>query len=223
VWSVTRLVWLLASAAVVIFLLWALSQNWQAFLAWKAQVGAVPFFIGMALLPLLGVPSTPLFVLAGVTFGLGTALAGSALAVLANLLLSHLLARRLFWNPLSRLFDRFHYQPPDVSAGNAFGVLLLLRLTPGLPSALKNYASALVDVPFMVYLGVSWATTLLYAVGLIVLGDSLDNASLAEAGIAAALLGAVFAGTFWYLKQQRKGVIESESDLGTGNTREAVR
>jgi len=223
VWSVTRLVWLLASAAVVTFLLWGLSQNWQAFLAWKAQVGAVPFFIGMALLPLVGVPSTPLFVLAGVTFGLGTALAGSALAVLANLLLSHLLVRRLLWSPLSRLFDRFHHQPPDVTAGNAFGVLLLLRLTPGLPSALKNYASALVDVPFMVYLGVSWATTLLYAVGLIVLGDSLDNASLAEAGIAAALLGAVFAGTFWYLKQQRKGVIESESDLGTGNTREAVR
>jgi len=217
------MVWLLASAAAVIFLLWGLSQNWQAFLAWKAQVGAVPFFIGMALLPLGGVPSTPLFVLAGVTFGLGTALAGSALAVLANLLLSHLLARRLLWTPLSRLFDRFHYQPSDVTAGNALGVLLLLRLTPGLPSALKNYASALVDVPFRVYLGVSWATTFLYAVGFIVLGDSLDNASLAEAGVAAVLLGAVIGGAFWYLKHHRKGVIESESDLETGNTRGAVR
>jgi uncharacterized membrane protein YdjX (TVP38/TMEM64 family) len=222
-WSVFRVAWLLATAAVVLLLLWGLSQNWQAFLAWKAQIGAVPFFLGMALLPLLGIPSTPLFVLGGVTFGLGTALAGSALAIVVNLILSRVLARSLLQNPLSRFLGRLHYQPPDVTSGNAFGVLLLLRLTPGLPAALKNYASALVDVPFMVYLAVSWITTFLYALGLIVLGDSLDNASLTEAGVAAALLAAVFAGTFWYLKQQRKSASESESGSVSRKTREVLR
>jgi uncharacterized membrane protein YdjX (TVP38/TMEM64 family) len=221
--SVGRSLWILATITVVLFLLWGLSQNWQAFLAWKAQVGAVPFFVGMALLPLIGVPSTPLFVLGGVTFGLVTALAGSAIAVVVNLILSRLLARRFLHDPLSRFLRRFGDQTPAVTDDNAVGVLLLLRLTPGLPSALKNYASALLDVPFMVYLGVSWITTFLYAVGLVVLGDSLENASLAEAGVAALLLVAVFAGTFWYRKQQRKKVIESRSGLPSGNAREAAR
>jgi uncharacterized membrane protein YdjX (TVP38/TMEM64 family) len=221
--SVARTIWFLSTAAVVLLLLWGLSQHWHAFLEWKAQVGSVPFFFCMALLPLLGVPSTPLFVLGGVTFGLGTALAGSAVAIVVNLILSRLLARRFLLNPLSRILERFHLQPSDVSAGNALGVLLLIRLTPGLPSALRNYAAALVVVPFRVYLGVSWSTTFLYAVGLIVLGDSLGNASLAEAGFALVLLAAVFAGTFWYLKKQRREGTEPEPGFVAANPREAVR
>jgi len=51
---------------------------------------------------------------------------------------------------------------------------------------------------------VSWTTTLLYAVGLVVLGDSLSNASLAEAGIAVALLAVVLGAILWFLKYQQK-------------------
>ena len=82
--------------------------------------------------------------------------------------------------------------------------LLLVRITPGLPAALRNYAAALIDVPFPVYLIASWTTTLLYAVGLIVLGDSLSNESLAEAGVAVALLGLVVGAIVWFLRHQRK-------------------
>ena len=41
----------------------------QAFIAWREEAGVVPFFLAMALLPALGVPITPFFIVAGATFG----------------------------------------------------------------------------------------------------------------------------------------------------------
>ena len=195
---------IMSALLLVVILIWELYQHWPAFLAWKANAGVLPFFLGLTLLPLVGVPSTPLFVLAGVTFGLQTALVGCSLAIALNLLLSYWLARRWMHNWLARLLVRWNFKPPSVGADNKLTILLLVRTTPGLPSALRNYAAALIDVPFPVYMLVSWTTTLLYAVGLVVLGDSLSNASLAEAGIAVALLAVVLGAILWFLKYQQK-------------------
>ena len=52
----------------------------QAFIAWREEAGVVPFFLAMALLPALGVPITPFFIVAGATFGTFVGLTGSAIA-----------------------------------------------------------------------------------------------------------------------------------------------
>jgi uncharacterized membrane protein YdjX (TVP38/TMEM64 family) len=99
---------MVTATALVGLLVWVLVWHWQAFLAWKAQAGFWPFFICLTLLPLVGIPTTPLFVLAGATFDLVTALAGCALAIAANLALSYWLARRWLRDWLAYL----HACPP---------------------------------------------------------------------------------------------------------------
>lgn len=201
-WQPARIASVVTAVASVVLLMWLLAEHWETFLEWKAQAGFWPFFAGLALLPLIGIPTTPLFVLAGAGFELRIALIGCAGAIAVNLILSWWLAHRWMRTPLTRLLERFRCRPSAAGTGNPLALLLLVRLTPGLPATLRNYGAALVEVPFALYFVVSWSATALYAVGLIVLGDSLRNASWTEAGIALALLVAVASGALWFRKVQ---------------------
>lgn len=211
-WSLWRLGASIGAAASAGVLVWALIEHWQAFLAWKAGAGFWPFFAGLTLLPLVGVPVTPMLVLAGATFELLPALAGCSAAIALNLVFSHWLARRWLRDWLLRLAAWRRVELPTAGSGGRLSVLLLVRLTPGLPLALKNYVGALVPAPFAAYLAIFWTATLLYAIGLIVLGDSLKNASLTEAAVAVGILIAVLAGVF-AIRERLRTNRESESRM----------
>jgi uncharacterized membrane protein YdjX (TVP38/TMEM64 family) len=192
--------------ALALALTWFFLQLWDfnAFLAWKREAGFGVYFLGLALLPLLGMPLTPLFVLAGATFDLSAALFGSALAIAANLALSYALAQRWLRRPLLALLRRWRYELPRFADGQALRFIVVVRLTPGLPAFLKNYVTALTDMPFALYLGVSWMITFGYAIGLIVLGDSLINTDLVEGLWAAAILTAALLVWVWLARRQRQ-------------------
>lgn len=196
-----RITSIVGAVASVGLMIWMLVQHWQAFMAWKAEAGFWPFFAVLAVVPLFGVPVTPLLVLAGATFELLPALAGCALAIGVNLTLSHLLARRWLRNWLVRMANRWQYEMPGVGSRGRLTVLLLVRITPGPPMALKNYVGALIEAPFAAYLAIYWTATMLYALGLLVLGDSLSSASMPEGVAAIALLGAVLMAALWTLKR----------------------
>ncbi|MGA7878499.1 MAG: VTT domain-containing protein [Desulfoferrobacter sp.] len=194
-------------------LIWMLVQHWQAFMTWKAEAGFWSFFSVLALVPLFGFPVTPLLVLAGATFELLPALAGCALATAVNLTLGYLLARLLLRNWLLRMADRRQYELPRVGSRSRLTALLLVRITPGPPLALKNYVGALIDAPFAAYLAIYWTTTMLYALGFLVMGDSLSSASKLEGALAIALLGAVLVVVLWIRRRLEKKRMEKESGL----------
>ncbi len=194
-------------------LIWMLVQHWQAFMTWKAEAGFWSFFSVLALLPLFGFPVTPLLVLAGATFELLPALAGCALATAVNLTLGYLLARLLLRNWLLRMADRRQYELPRVGSRSRLTALLLVRITPGPPLALKNYVGALIDAPFAAYLAIYWTTTMLYALGFLVMGDSLSSASKLEGALAIVLLGAVLVVVLWIRRRLEKKRMEKESGL----------
>lgn len=177
-------------ALIVAVVLWDANAlwSWDAFLKWKSQIDYLPFFLGVALLPLLGFPSTPLFVLAGVTFPPLAAIGGVAASIALNLCLSHWLANRWMRAPVERGMKRWRISWPEHDSHQALRALVVLRLTPGLPAFLKNYVTALLDVPFRLFLVISWFITFVYALGLIVMGDSLVNQNPVEAVIGAAIL-----------------------------------
>lgn len=193
-------------ATLALALTWFFLEVWDfdAFLAWKREAGFGMFFLGLALLPLLGMPVTPLFVLAGATFDLAAAVLGSALAIAANLTLSYGLAQHWLRRPLLALLRRWRYELPQFNDGEALRFIVVVRLTPGPPACLKNYVAALADVPFVLYLGVSWAITFGYAIGLIVLGDSLINTDLVEGLWAAAILAAALLVWLWLARRQQQ-------------------
>ena len=177
-------------ALIVALILWDFIAlwNWEAFFEWKRQVGYIPFFVGLALLPLLGVPTTPLFVIAGATFTPVAALAGCGMSIAVNLALSHWLANRWMRRFVQRLMRQWEIEWPAHDERQALRFLLLFRLTPGIPTFIKNYATAMSEVSFRTYLGVSWVITFLYALGFVIMGDSLVNHSLGEALLGLAIL-----------------------------------
>lgn len=158
------------------------------------DAGPWVFFGGIAVLPALGAPLMAFTITAGEAFAgqmtLGGVLAAVLAAIAVNLALTHWLARRAVRPLLEKLLNRFGYTVPRTTAGNALSVALLVRLTPGPPFFLQSYILGLADVPFRLYMLVSWLCVLPWAVGAVVLGRGVLNGNLK---VAAMGLGVIIA------------------------------
>jgi len=96
-----------------------------------------------------------------------------------------------------------------------------VRITPGPPLAFKNYLGALIEAPFAAYLAIYWTTTMLYAVGLLALENSLSSASMPEGASAVALLGVMLIAVLWTLRRIRKKRTEGKRALTSVDVEEA--
>ena len=153
------------------------------------SVGPVAFFAAMSVLPSFAVPMTLFTIPAGEAFGpqlgLGNVIAIS-LAVLAfNLALTYWLARYALRPALTGLLKRYGYSVPRVTKDNALAVSLVMRFTPGPPYAVQGYVLGISEVPFGLYMVVSWLGQAPGVVGFIVLGQGLlkGNFVLAAKGL----------------------------------------
>lgn len=172
-------------------LLWN-AWDHQAFIAWREEAGVLPFFLAMAILPALGVPITPFFIVAGATFGVLIGLAGTAIALSTNLVLCYWIARSGLRPWLGRLLARTRYRIPDFKKGEgALRFALLVKLAPGVPIFIKHYLLGMAGVPFWIYFGVSALITGIYAGAFVVLGESLLEHDLGTSAAAIAVLGLV--------------------------------
>lgn len=177
---------LVAALSAALWVFW----NHEEILEWKSEAEPFPFFVLMAVLPALGFPITPLFVLAGAVFGAAVGLIGSLLALAANLLLCHWIANSALRPHLQRLLARTRYRLPSFNADRrgALQFTLLVRLTPGVPLFLKNYLIGLSDIGLRLHLGISILLTGAYGVGFVLLGESMLEHDLLEAIAAAVVL-----------------------------------
>jgi uncharacterized membrane protein YdjX (TVP38/TMEM64 family) len=200
-WTFWRLVRALASAlalGALVSLLWT-AWNHELVTAWMREAGPIPFFTAMAILPVIGVPITPLFLLAGAIFGTFKGLVGSLLALAVNLWLSHWIATSGLRPRLERLLRRFDYQLPDFRGAqqNALRFSLLVKLAPGLPAFAKNYLLGLSGVPMPVYFAVGMVVTGVYGALIVVLGESLLAHDLRQGALAALILALIAAVLAW--------------------------
>jgi uncharacterized membrane protein YdjX (TVP38/TMEM64 family) len=154
------------------------------------DAGPVAFFVAMALLPAAGAPLFAFSLAAGEAFAARMTMTGvvatAALAIALNLALTYWLARYALRPLLARLVARYGYAVPRVTAQNALGVALLVRLTPGPPFFLQGYLLGLGEVPFRLYMIVSWVAVMPWAVSFIVLGKAAREGSFGQIG---AILG----------------------------------
>lgn len=195
----------LAAAAVVglAILLWSVWDR-DAVVELKQQLHPLGFFAAAAVLPAVGVPLTPLFIVAGASFGVAVGLLVSLLALAANLALCYWLASSALRPRLDSLLRRFDYQLPDAHAleRNPVRFTALIKLAPGLPAFVKHYILGLTRVPFGVYMLVSMLVTGAYAGVLIVLGDSLFDHDL-DRGLLAIAAALVLATFLWRWRRKR--------------------
>ena len=206
----------LRKALTVIAVLVVLAVVWwswdlDAMLAWQQRASPVRFFAAMAVLPAIGVPLTPLFILAGATFGPGMGLGGSLVALGLNLALCYWIASMM--RPrLARLLSRFGYELPAL-AGKKQGALrftLAAKLAPGVPLFVKNYSLGVAGVRFDMYFVVSMLTSGLYGALLILLGESLVRHSIGQVALAVAGMALLGVGVWLWRRRQTRDARATE-------------
>jgi len=139
------------------------------------EAGLVPFMGAMVLLPLLGFPVTPFYLLGGASFGNIRFLIAVSISLTFNLGLAYYLGGRI----LSPLFARSKWKVGDRAlelwqSRHCRLFIFLIRIGPGTVN-MKDYLLGALRAPFKDYFLVSWPLCMLYAVGFIVLGDSIIN------------------------------------------------
>lgn len=143
--------------------------------------GAGPwtFFAATAVLPAVGAPLSVFTLTAGELFAplltMTGAIAALVLAIGVNLALTYWLARYALRPLLSRVLEHYGYRVPRLAGSNALSVALALRLTPGPPFFVQSYILGLAEVPFRLYMVVSWICILPWAIGAAVMGKGVFN------------------------------------------------
>jgi uncharacterized membrane protein YdjX (TVP38/TMEM64 family) len=149
----------------------------EAGLAALRGAGPVVFFTAMAILPACGFPALTFVLPAVPVFGpqLGTATAvllGLA-ALTFNYCLAYGLARGALRPLLERLVVRLGYRLPEVETGDAADLVILLRVTPGVPFVVQNYLAGLARLPFGRYFVVSAVIVWPINTAFLLFGDAL--------------------------------------------------
>ena len=141
--------------------------------------GPWTFFAATAVLPAFAAPLSVFTITAGELFAplmtMAGVIAAMMFAIAVNLAFTYWLARFALRPILSKVIRRYGYSIPSVTRENALSIALTLRLTPGPPFFLQSYMLGLAEVPFRLYMVVSWLCILPWAVGAIVLGKGIFN------------------------------------------------
>ena len=172
------------------------------------NAGPLAFFSAMAILPAFGAPVLAFSLTAGPAFGeklgMPAVIGLCLLALLINMALSYYLASRALRPVLEKLVTKLGYKLPQVAAGDATDLVILLRVTPGLPFPVQNYLLGLAEVPFKGYLLVSSAIVWTMTVALVLFSDALLHGKGKIALIAVSLLLAISAATHLLRKHYGK-------------------
>jgi uncharacterized membrane protein YdjX (TVP38/TMEM64 family) len=188
----------------LLYLLWSAWDHRETLDSLRER-GPLPFIAAMVLLPAVGVPMTPLFLLAGATFGRRIGLLAALLALALNLTLCYFIARSGLRRALAAILRRFNYELPDFSGENkrALRFVLAVKLTPGVPAFVKNYGLGATGVPFGLFMVCSMLVSGIYATLLVLVGESLLEHQLDRGAVAVIVLIALAAAVWWWRKRQQ--------------------
>jgi uncharacterized membrane protein YdjX (TVP38/TMEM64 family) len=142
-----------------------------------SAAGPVAFFTAAALGPAVGVPSLTFILPAGPAFGERLGMTNVVLLSIAastvNFILSYWLARRALRPLLEKVVVRLGYDLPKVEAGDTTDMILILRLTPGIPFCVQNYLLGLAEVPFGKFFLLSFLLATPQNAAFVLFGDAL--------------------------------------------------
>lgn len=195
------------------FMIWAGRQvDPETLEAWKNNSHPMVFFSALVLLPLAGVPLTPFYLLMGAAYGIPLSLLAALVALVLNLLISYGVVKLGLGPLLKRLLKKAGYSIPEQSPRRELRFALILRLIPAMPNFVKNYVLALSGVSFKVFFFTSLLLSYLYALPLILLGDSVFDQNPRHLALAAGLLLLLGLLTWWLRTKLRVSASTGVSD-----------
>ncbi len=186
----------------------------HSFLEALRDVGPFWFFGGLAILPLVFVPTSPFYILAGAAYPLSVNFIGIGVSIFLNMTLAYFIGF-LFLRTFSlRMAEKVMGRPVRASKEDALALALLVKLAPGVSSILKSYIMSAAGIPFLIYTAVSWTITMCFATGMLFFGASLrDNDRGMMIFLGLLFLASIFFFA-WYMRRylkRRNGRISKES------------
>lgn len=156
-------------------------------------------FAGLVVLPGLPVPTSAMLLLAGAVWGerpilaCAISLAGMAL----NMSWTYWVAARPGRRLVEKFLERSTVRLPELRSDNHLRMILLLRLTPGIPFFLQNYLLGFFRVPFSVYLPLSVLCNGLFVCGFVLSGAGLGGGNLKPLMSGVGLIVVAVVGVQW--------------------------
>lgn len=161
--------------------------------------GPVVFFLTMALLPACGFPMLAFVLAAGPAFseqlGMPTLIALALAAASVNFILSYALARWALRPFIEKFMKRFGHAIPSVESGDAADLVVIMRLTPGVPFFVQNYMAGLAELPFGRYVFISCLIVWPMNGAAVFFGDAVMKGKGGLAFLAASVLAVAVAAT----------------------------
>jgi uncharacterized membrane protein YdjX (TVP38/TMEM64 family) len=162
------------------------------------QAHPVLLFLAIAILPGIGFPASPLLIAAGIAWGGGLRACSLAISASAiNMTWTYFLATGIGKPLLLRLFGKRLQKWEAPQGKNLYLITAALRLTPGIPFFLQNYALGIMGVPFRPYILISLPLNAIYVIGFVVSGGAILSGSLAHALAGIGLILAVVFSIKW--------------------------
>ncbi|MCF7734236.1 MAG: VTT domain-containing protein [Akkermansiaceae bacterium] len=171
-----------------------LKEAWRWLEQWLIAHPAL-LVLALIILPGLPVPSSALLVAAGVVWrdhpALACSTAVSALAL--NMVWTYAFAAGPGRRLIERLLARSDVKIPALPRNDHLRLILILRLTPGMPFFVQNYALGLLRPPFRLYLLVSLLCNAPVVCGLVLSGAGLATGNLLPlfAGVSLVVLAVI--------------------------------
>ncbi len=141
------------------------------------EAGPWTFFIMMVLLPAIGVPMSVFTLTAAPAFadnlGLLTVVLLGVSAIVANLALTYWLSAKALRPLFVWLLQRLGFRMPTAASRDTTDLIILARVTPGLPFFAQSYLLGLAGVPFGKYMIVSCLISVPMNIAFIIFGDAL--------------------------------------------------
>lgn len=155
--------------------------------------------MALVLLPGLPIPTSALLFAAGIAWR-DRPLVACGLCLLAmalNLAWTYWLAASPARTFIHRILSRFKYEIPELLPQNQLKLVLLLKLTPGIPFFVQNYLCGILRVSFVLYMSVSLLCNGAIGMGIVLSGVGIGDGKLTPllTGLSMVSAGAIL--THW--------------------------
>jgi uncharacterized membrane protein YdjX (TVP38/TMEM64 family) len=162
-----------AAAAVLLFV----DIDWGGIMDRISSLPAIPLLAAMALLPLVGFPVLPVYLVAGARFGPYGGGAVVAFATAVHVIGSYVIARTVLRGPLERLLSKWHAHLPAIPRDEEVAVAFIAALVPGIPYAVRNYLYAIIGLRLRVCFWIAVPIDVARAYVSILLGNAGNDPS----------------------------------------------
>ena len=153
-------------------------------------------FWAIVFLPGLPIPTSALLFTAGVVWRQHPVMACllSLLAMALNLTWTYWLAAGPARRTVEKLLAATSFRVPELPRGDHLKLILILKLTPGIPFFVQNYLCGFLRAPFFLYLPISILCNGIIGTGVVLSGVGLAGGKLMPAltGVSLIVAGAVF-------------------------------